>query len=207
MTEFNERVVRNLRVVAYLMEQYGNAGTGGNGSVQVVDDRVILYGNFFADAMLRAGAVAGDWYGPRTRRQRTIAFKFQGVELRGYEVIESEPTEFDPNAAGFDIEPASASTAMIDDSACPYPSVMTRWGLAMWRFGNGGWLLFTPGCSGECYIASIDGEDLRVWGERDGLGQMRRINRGEHPMSVILVALRELGSLPDDGLDETPSPE
>lgn len=207
MTEFNEQVVRNLRVVAYLMEHYGNAGISDNGSIQVADGCVTLRGNFFASAMLRAGATAGGWYGPRTRRQRTIAFNFQGVEMRGYEVIESKPAEFDPAVAGFDVEPAATSSTAVDDSVCPYPPVMTRWGLATWQVDNGEWLLYTPGRSGGCYIASIGDEELSVWGGRDGLGQIRRIDRSENPMSAILTALRELDSLPDDGLDETPSPE
>lgn len=207
MTEFNEQVVRNLRVVAYLMEHYGNAGTSDSGSIQVVDGDVTLFGNFFASAMLRAGATAGDWYGPRTRRQRTITFEFHGVKLRGYEVVKSEPTGFDPAAAGFDVEPTATSSTMTDDSACPYPPVMTRWGLATWQVDNGEWLLYTPGRSGGRYIASIGDEELSVWGGRDGLGQLRRIDRGENPMSAILAVLRDLDSLPDDGLDEDASPE
>ena len=81
------QAIHALRVLADLLATYGDVQPGEFVLPFVVNGRVVQSGKPVARALLRAGAVPGDWYGT-DQLQRDIRLTFCGVEINAIEVFE-----------------------------------------------------------------------------------------------------------------------
>ena len=97
------------------------------------------------------------------------------------------------------VEAPVVEPAPVQGPACPYPPVLTRWGLATWRRWSDNrevWLLDVEGS--KSHIVTVFPHYVHVYSGRDGVRHCAGFNNTGNPMPAILAALRELGSLPDE---------